>query len=173
MTNTADAVNDFLMGGGGAPSAKFEAIGRTYKGTIVQSEVRQQTDMKTGELLTWNDGNPKMQAVVTIQTDEHDPTIEDDDGQRRLFIKGQMQQAVRDAVRTAGAARLEVGGMLAVQYASDGQATQRGFNPPKQYVAQYRPPAIGVNDLIDGNGHTPAPPAQAPAPQPVAAGDLF
>jgi hypothetical protein len=184
-TTTNDAVNDFLMGGAGAPSAKFDTVGRTYKGTIVKSEVRQQIDMDTDEPEFWKDGKPKMQAVITIQTDEIDPTIEDDDGQRRLFVKGNMQKAIREAVKAAGCSRLDVGGVLAVRYSDNGEATKRGFSPPKLYVAQYRPPAIGVDDLIDnnGNGQAPAPqpmaqpaapaPIPQPAPQPVAAGDLF
>lgn len=177
MSNiTRDAVNDFLMGGGGAPSAKFDVLGRTYKGTIVESEVRQQTEVGTNEPLFWKDGNPKMQAVVTLQTDERDPSIEDDDGRRKLYIKGQMQQAVRDAVREAGESEFRKGGMLAVKYHANGEASQRGFTPPKLYVAQYRPPATDANDLLGANGSA-APQqvavAATPAPAPVSAADLL
>ncbi|MEU6647831.1 hypothetical protein ABZ863_35685, partial [Saccharomonospora sp. NPDC046836] len=95
--------NDFLMGGGGAPSASFPTPGTIVGGTITETPtVQQQKDIKTGDPLFWSDGNPRMQMIVTVQTDDRDPAIEDDDGKRRIFVKGQMKNAIQDAVRTAG-----------------------------------------------------------------------
>lgn len=166
--NTPSA-DDFLLGGGGAPSAKFVTPGTVIAGRITQQPtVQQQRDIQTGEKKFWNDGNPMMQLVVTIQTDQRDPSISDDDGQRRLFIKGALQAAVADAVRTAGATGLEVGGHLTVTYTHDGTPKQRGFSAPKQYTATYMPAAAA--ELL-----SPAPnvdPWQAPAtalPQPAPA----
>jgi hypothetical protein len=152
-------VDDFLMGGGGAPSAKFDTIGRTYKGTILKSEMRQQTDI-SGTPKNYDDGNPMMQAVITIQTDERDSSIEDDDGQRRLFVKGNMQKAVRDAIVASRCSTLALGGTLAVRYTGDGIPKRAGLSAPKEYVAQYVAPAVGVGDLI---ASAPAPQAPAPA----------
>jgi len=161
------SADDFLMGGGGAPSAKFPTPGTTLSGRITERPtVEQQRDIKDGSKKFWSDGNPMMQLVVTVQTDERDPQLEEDDGRRRLFVKGQLKNAIADAVRAAGARGLEVGGTLTVTYTHDGTATQRGFNPPKQYTAQYV--AAAANAL-----HTPdpgtapqqqytAPPAPAP-----------
>lgn len=158
----SNPVDDFLLGGG-APTATFKdaPIGRTYKGTIVASEVTQQTKMGTGEPLTWDDGKPRMQAVVTIQTDERDPANPEDDGQRRLFVKGDMQRAVREAVKASGAKSFEIGGTLAVQYVGDGQA-KSGLNAPKLYRAEYAPPSptAATNDLLGVSGATAAPVAQ-------------
>lgn len=149
-----DEVNDFIMGGG-APSAKFEAIGTVHRGTILDFNKSSQTDIQTGEPVYWNDGRPKEQVIITIQTDERDQDIDDDDGRRRFYVKGNMQAAVRDAVRKSGAKRLEVGGMLAVQYHADGEAKKAGFNKPKLYTAEYRAPVSNVDSLIGGD--TPAP----------------
>lgn len=155
------SADDFLMGGGGAPSAKFPTPGTTLSGRITERPtVEQQRDIKDGSKKFWSDGNPMMQLVVTVQTDERDPQLEEDDGRRRLFVKGQLKNAIADAVRTAGARGLEVGGTLTVTYTHDGTATQRGFNPPKQYTAQYV--AAAANAL-----HTPDPgtvPQQYAAP---------
>lgn len=159
----APSADDFLMGGGGAPTAKFPTPGTTVGGHITEKPtVEQQRDISTGDAKFWSDGNPMMQLVVTVQTTERDPEIEDDDGRRRLFVKGQMKQAIADAVRAVGGKGLEVGGTLTVTYSHDGEVKQRGFNPPKQYRAQYTPAA--TNAL-----HTPDPGVAAPQPQQYAA----
>ncbi|WP_247703287.1 hypothetical protein [Streptomyces sp. RK76] len=159
--------NSFLMGGGGAPTAKFPTPGTTVGGRITeQPKVEQQRDIQSGELKFWSDGNPMMQMVVTVQTDQRDPAIEDDDGKRRIFVKGVMKNAVADAVRQAGARGLEVGGTLHVRYTHDGEAKQRGFSAPKQYAAKYV--AAAVTEL---GANTPPAPAPAAAPAAAQGGD--
>ncbi|MEU8035690.1 hypothetical protein [Streptosporangium sp. NPDC049078] len=168
MTAQLDA-NAFLMGGG-IPSAKFETIGATVGGRITcQPEVTQQTDLDTGEPKTWSDGKPMMQLVVTVQTELRDPEVPDDDGQRKFYVKAKLLEAVRQAVRAAGAAGLEVGGTLTVQYVADGEAKKRGHNPPKIYAATYqRPTAVQANAFLQGAPAAPAAPVYAP-PAPAAA----
>jgi hypothetical protein len=168
------AANDFLMSGG-APVAKFENVGDTWSGRIVKVDPpTQQTDLK-GEPKFYNDGKPMMQVVITLQTDRNDPEIADDDGQRRLYVKGWMQTAIREAVKKAGCSSVEEGATLAVQYTGDGKSQGAGYNPPKLYRAQYKPPAVGVDDLLGapvehedgGNGSAP------PAASQLAADDLL
>ncbi|MEE1818004.1 hypothetical protein PUR59_23655 [Streptomyces sp. SP18ES09] len=164
----APNADDFLMGGGGAPTAKFPAPGTVVSGRITEKPtVEQQRDIQSGEQKFWPDGNPMMQLVVTIQTEERDPTIDEDDGRRRLFVKGVMKNAVADAVRMAGARGLEVGGTLAVTYTHDGQAKQRGFSPPKQYTATYTAAAQAALHTPDP-GTAPAPVPQQYTPPPAA-----
>lgn len=171
----APSADDFLMGGGGAPTAKFPTIGTSVGGRITEKPtVQQQRDIQTGEAKFWGDGNPMMQLVVTVQTNQIDPTITDDDGRRRLFIKGQLKNAVQDAVRAVGGSGLEVGGILTVTYVRDGEVKQRGFNPPKQYDAKYVPAAqaelnapdpgvpAGVNPVTGEITTAPAPAPAAP-----------
>lgn len=145
MSSTGN-VNDFLMNGGGPPSAKFPTIGTIWKGKILRTELTQQRDYTTGDPKFWDDGNPMMQAVVTIQTDQRDPAVDDDDGHRRLFVKGAMQAAVKEAVLAADARQLEVGGTLAVQYHADGVPKGR-LAPPKLFKAKYTPPSLSVDDF--------------------------
>jgi hypothetical protein len=132
--------NDFLLAGG-VTSFKFDAIGATAKGTIESLDMMQQKDFTSGALLTWEDGRPKMQLRIVLATDQRDPEIADDDGHRAIYVKGQMQQAVRVALKTAGAQKIEVGGTLAVRYDSDGEPPKRGLNAPKLYKAKYEAPA--------------------------------
>lgn len=161
MSNATD-VNDFLLAGG-VPAAKFAQIGDTVRGTVVSSVVTQQTDLKSGEPKLFKNGDQMMQVVITLQTDERDASIENDDGLRKLYVKSQMTAAVGKALRDAGA-KLAVGGTLAVQFQSEIPSTTPGFNATKQYVAQYRPPAPSTeaaNDLLNAGGPTPTAPAAA------------
>lgn len=156
-------VNSFLMGGG-APAAKFPDIGTTIEGRILDTEVTQQTDLDGNPKVWENNGKPMMQAVVTLQTDLRDPEIGDDDGIRRLFVKGQMQTAVRDAVKAAGARELKHGGTLKVQYHADGERKKAGYNAPKLYRAKYTAPAISLVDDWGGDDEAAEAPAMAAAP---------
>lgn len=150
MSNS-DATS-FLMNAG-TKSFKFDQHGAVAKGTVVSLEMQQQRDIKSGQPKWWDDAKtqPMMQLRVVLETEERDG--EDDDGHRAIYVKGQMQAAVRDAIKAAGATTIEEGGTLAVQYVKDGTATTIGFNPPKEYAAQYKPPAnqpavVAVADLI-------------------------
>jgi hypothetical protein len=156
--------NSILMGGG-IPSAKFKNFGDQVAGTIDDDPIAtQQTDIDTGTPLTWNNGDPRMQVVVTLATDLRDDS--EDDGLRKVYIKGKsMTAAVRDAVRKAGAKGLERGGQLTVTYTGDGVAERRGLNPPKLYSASYAPPSqAAVNAVLEQ-------PEPAPAPAPGGAVD--
>ena len=160
-----NSVAAFLAGGGGK-SAKFGEIGDSIKGTIVSGEERQQVDMDTDKPAFWDDGKPKMQLVITLATDQRDPDDPDDNGHRNLYLKGSKKPesmsgtaALILAIKAAGVANIDVGGTLAVQYVSDGIASKRGFNAPKQYRMAYKAPALNVGNLLDD----PAPAAPAPA----------
>ena len=135
--------NAFLMGGG-VPGAKFEAIGAKITGIVERIEMQQQTAFGTGEPLWWDDEEtrPRMQMVVTMLTQLQETP--DDDGMRKLYIRGQMTKAVADAVKKAGRKGIEEGAELAVQYFADEPPPKRGFNPIKQYRAKYDPPTKQV-----------------------------
>lgn len=154
-----DDINDFLMGGGGK-AASFEEVGVVCEGEIIDARLAQQTDMDTNAPLFWTDGRPRMQLVLTLQTEER--AGPDDDGQRRLYAKGgnfeaangsgvSMKDAIADALRKAESKKLEVGGHLKVAHTGVGKKTNRGFNAPKLFKASYKPPTVSVaaDDLFD------------------------
>lgn len=160
----APSAEDFLMGGGVA-SAKFPTIGTTVSGRITERPtVEQQTDFTTGELKFWDDGKPQMQLVVTLATNQRDPENPEDDGTRRLYVKGQMKNAVATAVRSTGAKGLEVGGTLTVTYSRDGQKTNPRFNAPKNFDAAYVPAAANELNTPDPGTTAPQQYAQPAAP---------
>lgn len=130
--------------GAGGKSATFPDVGTEYDGYIASYEMRQQTDFKGGKPMTWDDGNPRMQLVVTLHTALRED--DDDDGMRTLYVKGNMQKAVRDAVAKAGARGIAVDGRLFVRYVSDGEAPGPKLSPPKMYIAKYAPPVQAIPD---------------------------
>jgi hypothetical protein len=142
--------DDFLMGGGGGvPSFSFGPLGSppgaTVTGKILKLETSQQTDYNTRAPLTWANGDPKMQLEVTLQTTLRDPSIEDDDGQRRVFVKGKgLTDATRDAVLAVGAKGLEIGGTITFTYSHDTKPPSGG-NAYREYTVVYeRPNASGA-----------------------------
>lgn len=146
------SASDLIMGGG-APSAKFPTPGTVVKGEVLDTATSQQRTYVpgggVGELMFWKDGSPRMQAVITVQTNERDPEIADDDGKRRIFVSSRyMKEAVRDAVTAAGKRVLEVGGILTVGYTGDGE-TEGTANPPKIYKAKYEPPTAPAVDQFE------------------------
>ncbi|MGW0537843.1 hypothetical protein [Streptomyces sp. NPDC003032] len=156
------SADDFLMGGS-VPSAKFPTLGAILTGQITSPPtVEQQRDYTTGDLKFWEDGKPQMQMVVTLATTERDPAVADDDGTRRLYVKGQMKNAVAQAVRASGARGLEVGGQLTVKYVRDGEKKNPRFNAPKEYAAQYVPAAaahLGTGEQVNtATGEITTPP---------------
>ncbi len=140
--STATA-SDFFASG--SPSCRFTNIGDTHTGKIVTFEESQQKDIQTGQPKFWPDGNPCQMLVITLATNERDAEIEDDDGQRRLYVNkpSGMFVAIKAAV---GKNKFANGGTLAIKYVKNGKPKAAGFSPPKEYAAKYTPPA-GVADM--------------------------
>lgn len=138
--------NQFLMSSG-VKSFKFGTIGATVKGTIVSLDMQQQRDLKSNAPKFWDkeETQPMLQLRIVLQTDEREG--DNDDGQRAIYAKGNMQNAVRDAIKKAEATKIDVGGTLAVKYEKDGDKTNPAFDPPKEYVAQYKPPVESTTSV--------------------------
>ena len=159
MTN--DDINGFLMGTGGR-SASFKSINDRTWGDIVHAELRQQTSFEDQTPMFWDDGKPRMQLVITLQTTEQED--DDDDGVRKVYAKGQMLNAIRAAIVKAGERQLRVGGQLLVQYVSDAEPKKRGMSGAKQYFAKYSPPvtAVSAGEMYDEDDVPPPDDADLP-----------
>jgi len=147
-------INDFLFGGGGK-AAKFEDLGDQVSGRITDVQVTQQTSMEDNTPLTWADGSPRKQLVITLATDQRDG--DDDDGARRIYAKGgryevangsgtSMKDAIGDAVKRAGCRSLDEGGNLTVAYTGLGKKTNRGYSAPKLFKAKYEAPKASISE---------------------------
>lgn len=131
-----DDANDLLMRGG-TPSVKFPVLGTSIIGVITkQPKVAEVKDPATGEVKRWPNGDTKKQVIVELQTELRES--DDDAGERTLWVKGQMQQAVRDAVRQAGARGLMIGGVIQVTYSAD--KPNPPLQPQKLFTVVYWPP---------------------------------
>lgn len=178
MSNPYDqaAARAFLMGGKVRSAfKKGDPIGLEIEGTITEPpRLSQQMDYDTNEPEVWADGNPKMQLVVTIQTDLNEPTEEfpEDDGLRRLYVKGDLQKKIQKAVNDVKADNLEPGGKIRVKFTGLGPAgvskSGKPLNPPRIHAAKYTPPAAAFLQSTpqeDDPWGAPPPPQRQPVTQ--------
>lgn len=142
--------NSLIMGAG--PSAKFLEVGAKHVGVITALDTQHARKFGTQDPDFWPDGRAKMQAVITLKTEERDPEISGDNGVRRLFVSSKgMREAIAHAVKKSGASGLAVGGTLKIKYTRNGEG-KNAANPPKVYAAEYEPPPAGHGDDLDDPG---------------------
>lgn len=137
-----DVLTDMLSSG--APAISFadaSMMGKWVKGTVTGVEKVQQTDFMTKAPKFYDDEKtrPMWAYVFTLATDEVDLTVEDDDGVRRLYARGQMIGAIKNALKKAGVTDTPsaLGGQLAVRWSGNGEA-EGGKNPPKLYESRFK-----------------------------------
>lgn len=168
--------NDLFSGGSRSAFNKNSIQGETVTGPIVSAVQRQVTDFVTKQPETWDNGDPKMQAVITIKTDQR---IDDnDDGARSIYVKtwGLDKISLIQAVQEAGFGS-DVNAALAA--GNIFTATFTGTQPSKfgsdQKLYAYRIQKAGNLGKLAGAIPTPvAAPAVAPqyaqqTPSPVQA----
>ena len=125
--------------------------GDSVTGVIEKIETTQVNDFQTKQPAFWNDGRPKEQIHVIIQTQLRDPSVDDDDGRRSLWIKGWGIQlkAFREACRQAGVKIPKPGDTITERFVGLGQrgdAPQQPMQAPNQGYAPapvdpWNPPA--------------------------------
>lgn len=159
------SLGDLLAGN--SAKAYFDANsqpGDTVTGVIEKIETTQVNDFQTKQPAFWNDGRPKEQIHVIIQTQLCDPSVEEDDGRRSLWVKGWGIQlkAFRDACRQAGVKTPKPGDTITERFVGLGQ---RGNAPQPPKVFEFHiEPASSVNSLV--NGSQPQQPVQQGFQQP-------
>lgn len=155
MSTLADALR------GGGKFVKWDDLGTgvAVSGTVQDVTVRQARKFESIELDYWDDGTAKMQAVVSIGTDQRDPSDPDDDGTRSITINlwsGQ-KQALAAACRAAGVAEPTAGDTFTAVWTSG--------------VGRAKDPRVFTYTVTPGSGlgaalGAPAPVVeQRPAPQ--------
>ena len=161
---------------GGGKAVKFEAVNQGASGYIVGQldpatgrQVpyleTQQTDFKTKEPAFYKDGNPVMQAVILIQTEER--IDDDDDGQRTIYVnKTRMKRALQKALKDAGVGDFAIGGVVTI-WMTGTEPAKQGGSDAKLFAASYIPPAGGL--AVDTASAPVAAPAPVAPPAPVAA----
>jgi|TARA_R110000764_G_scaffold96939_5_gene181045 hypothetical protein len=127
---------DDLLSGGGSPSLSFKdaEVGQTYEGTIADLravQVRNYEDPTKLEF--WDDGKPKMQIEVTLQTGYADPSDSDDDGKRRVFLFGQKLRAAKEELAKKGFKTFEVGMKFKIILSGTKPSQNKRYNDVKLY----------------------------------------
>lgn len=173
MTQGTPSAEEVLMGGG-RPAARFDNVGDVAGGKIVtQPQTHREHELKwdgsryvKGDPKSFQSGDPIYGLTVDVQTSQRSGP--DDDGVRRIWIEGKrLKEAVRSAVREAGAQRLEVGGELWVKYTGDGEPASPQASPPKLWDAKYTAPSgpVTQDEAWGPPAQQAPPPAEPPAQQ--------
>ncbi len=120
---------------------KFDTVGANVTGTVKSApRERQQTKYGTQEPDFWPNGDPKMQILVDLQTEQR--VDDSDDGERTLYVASKnMKRAIGEAIRAANASDIAPGGVLTVTYVGNDPASKNPANPAKLYQAQYTAPS--------------------------------
>ena len=141
----------------GPPSATLTEPGASIVVGVANVGEYQQRDFDTGDLLTWDDGGPKMGKVVTgIVVSATDTTVPDGENASRDVVPGDVVSfwceggkwfPYRDAVAAAGG--VNVGDVMRWVRTEDDPPKKRGHNPKKNYEVQIRRPEAKDGDLAD------------------------
>lgn len=149
---------------------KFDTVGASITGVVKSApRERQQTKYGTQEPDFWPNGDPKMQILVDLQTDQRvDPN---DDGERTLYVASpKMRKAIGEAIRAANASDILPGGTLTVTFIGNDPASKNPANPAKLYQAQYTAPTSGFVQPQPAAQPAQQAPQQAYVPQGQPAG---
>ncbi len=145
--------------------AKFEQPGTSISGIIENVTANQIRDFKSRQPKFFDDGQPQMQVLVTINTGVTDPMVEDDDGRRTVYIKGfgLQRRAWLQALHNAGlrkAAEVRPGDRFTATFTGFGEA-KPGMNAPKlfEYVIEHQSPADLAMNQPQQSGMQQAQPA--------------
>lgn len=128
-------------GGGKAAFNKDSMPGAIVTGTVVDIKTRQKKEYGTGKPMFSQKGNPKYEALITVQTNLQEAP--DDDGRRTIYINmwGVQQDAIRKACEAAKCEGPVEGDTFTATYVGLGQA-QPGMSAPKlyEYRIDHKPP---------------------------------
>lgn len=144
---------DDLVAGRGAKSF-FDANsqpGASVSGVIDLIEKTQYRDYNTRQPGYWNDGKPMEQIHVILQTQLRDPSVDDDDGRRSVWIKGWGVQlgAFRAGMRLAGMQHApRKGDRMTATFTGFDPKSKNPQNPAKLYEYVFEP-ANSVNGLVN------------------------
>jgi len=163
--NNLPEASDLLVGSS-TPTLSFKdvGVGEGFEGTVISArtvQVRNYEDPTKLEF--WDDGKPKLQIEVTLQTDYADPTDPDDDGSRRVFLFGQKLRAAQDEFRKKGLKKLEAGYSFKITLTGTKPSQNKRYNDVKLYAIEINPATsdAAVDALLEAGATPVAKPAKS------------
>lgn len=130
-----------LLGTRSIPSISFKdaKIGDSFTGVITDLRTVQVRSYDSGEPEFWDDGKPKLQIEVTLATDYLDPSLDEDDGTRRVYLFGQKLSAAKQEMKAKGLSKLEKGMKFTISFVGEKPASNKKYNNVKMYGIEIEP----------------------------------
>jgi hypothetical protein len=124
-----------LLGTRSVPSISFKdaSVGDAFTGVITDLRTVQVRSYDSGELEFWDDGKPKLQIEVTLATDYLDPSLDADDGTRRVYLFGQKLAAATQEMKSNGLSKLEKGMKFTIKFTGTKPSSNKKYNDVKLY----------------------------------------
>ena len=123
------------------PASKFPKVGAELTGDVLDAWMQPKRKYGSSEIDYWDDEKtePKQQLVVNWVVD----------GERQtLYTKPGAQFAIFDAVKASGG-KLSQGGKLTVLRGEDGVPSQKGYNAPQTFTADFEPISNNGAESLD------------------------
>lgn len=150
-----------LLGTRSIPSLSFKdaKVGDAFTGIISDLRTVQVRSYDSGEPEFWDDGKPKLQIEVTLATDYLDPTLDEDDGTRRVYLFGQKLSAAKQEMKAKGLSKLEKGMKFTISFTGEKPASNKKYNNVKLYGIEIEPATSNPDVdalLVETTGAKPA-----------------
>ena len=115
------------------PSISFKdcKIGDSFSGTITDLETAQVRDFESNEPKFWDDGNPQLQVILTLDTEYRDGSA-DDDGTRKLYLVGEKLKAMKQDVKETKIP-VEKGQVITITLVGEKPNANKKYNATKLY----------------------------------------
>ena len=137
-------------------------VGSSITGIVVSAGREQCTDFDTGAPMEWDNGDARMESVIILSdTGEHDPEMDNDNGERALHLRGGSyeadegygvagEKALKEAISKSGI-RVDAGVKLTAKITGMAKVTGRGRQAAKlwEITLEDAPKGIGEGDLFD------------------------
>ncbi|EXF24375.1 hypothetical protein BG28_06570 [Nesterenkonia sp. AN1] len=147
---------DAIAQTGGTPSAftKETPAGTSVEGRVVSADIQQRRNYEDpNKLETWDDGNPKQQVRIVVDTGQpHQDPEWKGTTERAIYVKwwGEQKQALIGAVRAAGDTDVREGGWFKAAHTHDRPSDNPRLNDEKLFSYDYRQPSADAGLALGG-----------------------
>lgn len=147
---------DAIAQTGGTPSAftKETPAGTSVEGRVVSADIQQRRNYEDpNKLETWDDGNPKQQVRIVVDTGQpHQDPEWKGTTERAIYVKwwGEQKQALIGAVRSAGDTDVREGGWFKAAHTHDRPSDNPRLNDEKLFSYDYRQPSADAGLALGG-----------------------
>lgn len=140
MSQPIDEFEAFFTGSAGPKSVSPKKPGEFVQGLIYKYKMTEERDDDNNIVYWPGSDKPKPQAILWLKTDLRDPEIPNDQGARRLWMKGNALWVVRNFCKDNGLGAPKVGGRIRLEVVSLKPNTDRKKQPMKEHAARYAVP---------------------------------